>query len=113
MSLIIPLIIGTLSIVVPGFFLALALLKKTKLHMFEIAAIGVIFGMIFPPTLIWLESYLIPISPIFSFSNTLYYAYVGSQLRYGGPERCYPLSVVFLYLLLNCAFASAKEARLE
>ncbi len=72
MSLIIPLIIGTLSIVVPGFFLALALLKKTKLHMFEIAVIGVIFGMIFPPTLIWLESYLIPISPIFSFSNTLY-----------------------------------------
>ena len=63
MSLIIPLIIGVLSIIVPGFFLALALLKKTKLPMFEIAVIGFIFGLIFPPTMIWLESYLIPISP--------------------------------------------------
>src|SRR5208283_5163129 len=72
MSLIIPLIIGVLSIIVPGFFLALALLKKTKLPMFEIAVIGFIFGMIFPPTMIWLESYLIPISPVFAYSNSLY-----------------------------------------
>ena len=72
MSLIIPLIIGVLSIIVPGFFLALALLKKTKLPMFEIAVIGFIFGLIFPPTMIWLESYLIPISPVFAYSNGLY-----------------------------------------
>ncbi len=74
MSIIIPLIIGALSIIVPGFLLSLALLKKTGLHLFEIAVIGFIFGLIFPPTLVWLESYLIPVSPIFSFSNSLYNA---------------------------------------
>src|SRR5271155_512209 len=72
MSLIIALIIGTLSIIVPGFFLALALLKKTDMPMFEIAVIGFIFGMIFPPTMIWMESYLIPYLHIFTFSNNLY-----------------------------------------
>jgi len=72
MSFIISLIIGLLSVMVPGFFLALALLKKTKLPMFEIAVIGFIFGLIFPPTMIWLESYLIPLSPLFAFSNNLY-----------------------------------------
>ncbi|MHB1829969.1 MAG: hypothetical protein ACYCO0_01105 [Candidatus Micrarchaeaceae archaeon] len=72
MSLIISLVIGLLSIIVPGFFLALALLKKTDLPMFEIIAIGFIFGLIFPPTMIWLESYLIPLSSAFAFSNGLY-----------------------------------------
>ena len=76
MSFIIPLIIGLLSIIVPGFFLAFALLKKPGLPIFEIAVIGFIFGLIFPPTMIWLESYLIPFSPIFAFSNGLYNANV-------------------------------------
>ncbi len=76
MSIFIPLIIGAISIILPGFFLSLALLNKTKLHIIEIAIIGFIFGMIFPPAITWLESYLIPISPIFSFSNSLYNANV-------------------------------------
>ncbi len=76
MSLIIPLIIGALSIFVPGFFLSLALLKRTNIPMFEIAVIGFIFGMIFPATAIWLESYLIPFSSVFAFSNNLYNANV-------------------------------------
>ena len=72
MSLIIALLIGVLSIIVPGFFLALALLKKTEMPMFEIAVIGFIFGMIAPPTMIWLESFLIPYIHAFTFSNNLY-----------------------------------------
>jgi asparagine N-glycosylation enzyme membrane subunit Stt3 len=72
MSLLFAVIVATLSIIVPGFFLSLALLKRTGLPMFEIAAIGFIFGIIFPPTMIWLESYLIPLSPAFAFSNGLY-----------------------------------------
>ena len=74
MPLIVPILIGLISIILPGFFLALALLKKTNLPLFEIVAIGFIFGMIFPPTMIWLESYLIPLSPIFAFSTGLYNA---------------------------------------
>lgn len=76
MSFLLAIIIGLISIIVPGFFLSLALLKKTGLHIFEIAVIGFIFGLIFPPTMIWLESYLIPLSPAFAFSNGLYNANV-------------------------------------
>jgi asparagine N-glycosylation enzyme membrane subunit Stt3 len=66
------LILGFISIIVPGFFLALALLKKTKLPMFEIVIMGFIFGLIFPPTMIWLEAYLINISHFFAYSEALY-----------------------------------------
>ncbi len=76
MSLLIPVIIGLISIILPGTFLSLALLKKTSLHMFEIVVIGFIFGLMFPPTLTWAEAYLIPISPIFSYSQSLYAANV-------------------------------------
>lgn len=76
MSAILTAIIAFLSIIVPGFFLALALLKKTKLNMFEIAVIGFMFGLIFPPTLTWLEAYLIPYVHAFSFSAGLYEANV-------------------------------------
>ena len=70
------LIIGFLSILVPGFFLALALLRKTKLSIFEITVIGFIFGLIFPPAMVWGESYLIPYIHAFSFSAGLYNANV-------------------------------------
>ena len=76
MSLIVTALIAFVSIIVPGFFLALALLKKTKLNMFEITVIGFIFGLIFPPTLTWLESYLINYIHAFSFSARLYRANV-------------------------------------
>ncbi|MEM0201077.1 MAG: hypothetical protein QXD23_01600 [Candidatus Micrarchaeaceae archaeon] len=70
------LIIGFLSILIPGFFLALALLRKTKLSIFEITVIGFIFGLIFPPAFVWGESYLIPFIHAFSFSAALYNANV-------------------------------------
>ncbi len=72
MSLLAAILIGLITIIVPGFFLALALLKKTDLPMFAIVCIGFIFGLIFPPTMIWLESYLMPVSSAFSFSTGLY-----------------------------------------
>ncbi|MDE1825170.1 MAG: hypothetical protein KGH61_00605 [Candidatus Micrarchaeota archaeon] len=72
MSLLLPILIALLSIILPGFFLSLALLKKTKLGMFEIIAIGFVFGLIFPSTMIWLESYLINWSTAFAFSIHLY-----------------------------------------
>lgn len=73
MSILLPIFIALLSIILPGWFLALALLKKTKLSMLEIFAIGFTFGLIFPPTLTWAEAYLIPFFPAtFSFSTNLY-----------------------------------------
>ncbi len=72
MSAIVTAIIAFLSIMIPGYFLSLALLKKTKLNMFEIAVIGFMFGLIFPPTLTWLESYLMNYIHFFTFSATLY-----------------------------------------
>src|SRR5690348_2133280 len=72
MSFILPAFIALLSIIVPGFFLALALLGKTKLNRLEIGVMGFTFGLIFPPTMIWLESYLIPYMPAFAFSIGLY-----------------------------------------
>ncbi|MGC8479688.1 MAG: hypothetical protein ACP5M9_03400 [Candidatus Micrarchaeia archaeon] len=69
-------IIGFLSILVPGFFLSLALLRKTKMGLFQITMMGFIFGLIFPPAFVWGESYLIPVSSAFSFSSALYGANV-------------------------------------
>jgi len=37
-----------ISIAVPGFLMALALLRKTKLHLFELFFIGIVFGMAVP-----------------------------------------------------------------
>ncbi len=71
-----PFIVAFLSIIVPGFFLAFALLRKTRLNLFEIAVIGFIFGMIFPPALTWVESYLIQYIHAFTFSAALYNANV-------------------------------------
>ncbi|MDE1822744.1 MAG: hypothetical protein KGH50_00265 [Candidatus Micrarchaeota archaeon] len=72
MSFFVPLLIGILSVVLPGYFLALALLKKTGMPMFEIAAIGVIFGLLFPPALTWFESYFMDFVHFFAFSESLY-----------------------------------------
>jgi asparagine N-glycosylation enzyme membrane subunit Stt3 len=72
MSAILTAFIAFLSIMLPGFFLALALLRKTKLNMFEITVIGFIFGLIFPPAMTWMESYLMDYIHFFSFSAGLY-----------------------------------------
>ncbi|MCL5008519.1 MAG: hypothetical protein M1156_01350, partial [Candidatus Marsarchaeota archaeon] len=70
--MILEVIIGILAIVLPGFFLALALLKKTGMHLASIFIIGIFFGIIFPPAMIWIESYLIPFIHAFTFSAGLY-----------------------------------------
>jgi asparagine N-glycosylation enzyme membrane subunit Stt3 len=67
-------IIAFLSMFVPGVLLALALLRKTELHIFEIIVIGFIFGLIAPATMTWLESYLISYVHAFSFSLGLFEA---------------------------------------
>ena len=72
MSAFVAILTAFVSIMLPGFFLALALLKKTKLHMFEIAVYGFIFGLIFPPVLTWMESYFMNYIHFFSFSAGLY-----------------------------------------
>ena len=65
-------LVAFLSILVPGVLLSFALLRKTELHAFEITVIGVIFGLIGPATLTWLESYLMDYIHFFSFSLTLF-----------------------------------------
>lgn len=72
MSLLVAILLGFFSIMLPGFFVALALLRKTTLNMFEIVVIGFILGLILPATAVWLEAYAISYIPFFSFSETLY-----------------------------------------
>ncbi len=67
-----PIILGFISIMLPGFFLSLALLRKTKLSLFEITVIGFILGLVFPPAFTWGESYLMGYIHFFSFSEALY-----------------------------------------
>ncbi|MEM4064613.1 MAG: hypothetical protein QW582_00140 [Candidatus Micrarchaeaceae archaeon] len=72
MDILLVAIIAFLTLFIPGILVALALLKGTKLHPFEIFMLGGLFGMILPATLTWMESYLIPYSPFFSFSLSLF-----------------------------------------
>ena len=66
-------LIAFLSMFVPGVLLAMALLyKRTDFHLFEIVVIGFIFGLIAPASLTWIESFLIPYSPVFAFSLGLF-----------------------------------------
>ncbi len=64
-------IIAFLTLTIPGELFALALLKKTKLGLFEISIIGFIFGLVAVPTLTWLESYLMNYVHFFAFSLAL------------------------------------------
>jgi len=61
-----------LTTIIPGFLLALALLRKTGLHLIEIIIIGFIFGLIAAPVMTWAEAYLMNYIHFFSFSLTLY-----------------------------------------
>ena len=67
-------IVAFLTFFVPGELLSLALLRKTKLNLFEISVIGFILGMIAPATLTWLESYGISYIHAFAFSLGLFEA---------------------------------------
>jgi asparagine N-glycosylation enzyme membrane subunit Stt3 len=44
-----------ISIAVPGFLMALALLRKTKLHLFELFFIGIVFGIATPSIMAFIE----------------------------------------------------------
>ncbi|MEM3216026.1 MAG: hypothetical protein QXS17_03870 [Candidatus Micrarchaeaceae archaeon] len=74
MSILAAYLIAILAIIAPGFALAYALLGKTKLHLFEILVIGFVFGLIFPPTLTWFESYFMNYIHAFTFSAGLFEA---------------------------------------
>ncbi len=73
-SILLTAIVAFLTFFIPGELLSLALLRKTKLHFFEISVIGFILGMIAPPTLTWMESYAISYVHAFSFSLGLFEA---------------------------------------
>jgi asparagine N-glycosylation enzyme membrane subunit Stt3 len=103
------LIIGLLSIVLPGFFIAFGLLYRTKLHPFEIAVIGFTFGMVFPPVTIWLEAYLIPYMHFFSYSESLYNINV-IVLTLFGAILCYQQGVFDAFLKRSNGAAEVREA---
>ncbi|MEM3556253.1 MAG: hypothetical protein QXF56_06035 [Candidatus Micrarchaeia archaeon] len=70
-----------LSIFVPGFFLALALLRKTKIPLAEIAFFGFIFGLVFPPLTLFLLSFFeIFYSPELVVINIVFVTVVGFLL---------------------------------
>ncbi|MGC8478442.1 MAG: hypothetical protein ACP5NE_00745 [Candidatus Micrarchaeia archaeon] len=87
-SIFLAIIVAFITLTIPGELFAFALLKKTKLQLFEIATIGFIFGLIATPTLTWLESYLINYVHAFSFSlglfnaNALLLTIIGAALCY-------------------------------
>ncbi|MGC8680055.1 MAG: hypothetical protein ACP5T6_02015 [Candidatus Micrarchaeia archaeon] len=70
---ILAIIIGFLTIFIPGILFAFALLKNTKLHIVEIGILGFIFGFIALPSLTWLEAYLMNTIHFFTFSLILNY----------------------------------------
>jgi hypothetical protein len=72
MNVILTAFVAFISMFIPGVLLALALLKNTKLHIFEIIVIGFIIGFVAPATLTWMESYLIHYIHAFSFSLWLF-----------------------------------------
>ncbi|MDE1857112.1 MAG: hypothetical protein KGH98_03450 [Candidatus Micrarchaeota archaeon] len=74
MSVILSMFIALLTALVPGYLIALALLKKTELNHFEIIVIGFIFGLVFPAMLTWLESYLMGYVHAFTYSLGLFLA---------------------------------------
>ena len=73
---------------IPGVLFALALLRKTELHMFEIVVIGFFFGLLAPATMTWIESYAISYVHAFTFSlglfetNVLVLTIVAAALAY-------------------------------
>ena len=70
---ILAILIGFLTLFIPGILFALALLKNTKLHIIEISFIGFIFGFMALPSLTWVEAYLMNSIHFFTFSLMLNY----------------------------------------
>ena len=65
-------IIAFFSMFVPGVLFALALLRKTELHIFEVLVIGFFFGLLAPATMTWIEAYFITSIHAFTFSLGLF-----------------------------------------
>ncbi|MCL5430520.1 MAG: hypothetical protein M1504_03525 [Candidatus Marsarchaeota archaeon] len=65
-------IVAFFTIMIPGTLLALALLRKTGLSLFEILIFGFVFGFIETPMLTWFDSYFMNSIHFFSFSLSLY-----------------------------------------
>ena len=72
LGIIASIIIASISLFLPGELLAFALLRKTELLNYEIAVIGILFGLIFPATMTWAESYLMTYIHAFAFSLMLF-----------------------------------------
>ncbi len=70
-GLLAPILVAFVSAFVPGVLIAYALLHKTELHHFEIITIGFTFGLMGPPIMTWLESFLRNYIHFFSFSLQL------------------------------------------
>jgi hypothetical protein len=67
-----------IAIAVPGFLVALALLKKTKLSLFEIFVIGIPIGMSAPAVLAFAEFLVgIPFSSLMAFINLIIITGIG------------------------------------
>ncbi len=101
-------IIAFLSLFVPGILLAFALLRKTGLRSFEIAVIGITFGLIAPATLTWLEAYLENYIHLFTFSLPLFEVNA-LLLTVIGAAICYKDGVFGDFI----KFAKKEEAQLQ
>ncbi len=74
LGIIAAIIIASITLLLPGELLAFSLLRRTELLNYEIFAIGIIFGLIFPATMTWAESYLMTYIHAFAFSLMLFEA---------------------------------------
>ena len=119
LGLVLALIIAFLSMFIPGLLLSFALLRKSELHTFEIAMIGLIFGLIAPATLTWLEGYLISYVHAFTFSlwlfelNALVLTIVGALLcwREGAFSDLKPYMPKGIQARISAASAGLDEVR--
>ncbi|NYZ78899.1 hypothetical protein H0N99_02010 [Candidatus Micrarchaeota archaeon] len=101
-----------LSIFIPGFLIALALLKKTKLPLPAIAAFGFILGLVFPPLLLFIYSLFgVLYSPQLAIINLVIVTAVGLLLciREGALDIClsfnYRRDAAWVLLLVIMLFA--------
>jgi asparagine N-glycosylation enzyme membrane subunit Stt3 len=103
-------IVAFLSLFLPGVLLSFGLLRKTELHTFEITVIGLIFGLIAPATMTWLEGYFMGYIHFFTFSlllfevNALVLIVIGAAL-------CYQQGVLKDFFRFLSRLAGAKSVQ--
>ncbi|NYZ75686.1 hypothetical protein H0N98_00340 [Candidatus Micrarchaeota archaeon] len=101
-----------LSILIPGFLVALALLRKTKMPLPAIAGFGFALGLVIPPLLLFIYSLLnVPYSPQLVMVNLLIVTGIGVLLciKEGAfdfvPSFDYKRDTAWILLLLIMLFA--------